>query len=132
MILDSINIDNIKDINNIKLGYDPYFYCVELYIRYELENDAYVLYSTYIGNVKGLVNYNEQGNNVNGEKFYIFNKEMNYNSLFDFFNCLIKQSQGRNIYETSILLQRYFDEQDVLFPNIRDYYFYLFDKIKKT
>ncbi|WP_143310259.1 hypothetical protein [Chitinophaga vietnamensis] len=131
--LDSISVDGIKDVKKINLLMEkPYFYDVDLWIKSLYEEESLMLYSASISNPKGVEQKFEKSKNVSfiGNKIFIFNSDMNYETLFNSFSKLVSASQGRNQYESSILLQRYFEEQDVLFETSKEYYYYLFDKIK--
>ncbi|MEB3041877.1 hypothetical protein [Capnocytophaga gingivalis] len=129
--LESINIDGLKNVSKLKLNNSiPYFYDVELWIKeYDTISEGYILYVASICNIKGLsLQYSKR--TLNLTKFYIFEEDMDYEKIFSFFNILVNNSKGRNIYETRILLQRYLEEQDLLFNSIEEYYCYLFDKIR--
>ena len=132
--LDSISIDGIKNIKKINLSIDrPYFYDVNLWIKFLFREASYMLYSVAMANSKGIEQKLEKSKDISfiGSKIFIFNSDMNYDALFNCFSKFVLDSKGRNQYETSILLQRYFEEQDILFNTSKEYYYYLFDKIKR-
>lgn len=134
MELDTISIDGIQDITKISLlNTELYHFDVELWVKCFDQEDCYTLYTVQVMSTKWVGEiYSKNDMQLNGCKYFIFKDNLNYEELFNLFSRMVQECIGRDFYESSILLQRYFEEQDICFSSPKEYYYYLFDKIKKN
>ncbi|MBD2767536.1 hypothetical protein IC235_06485 [Hymenobacter sp. BT664] len=113
----------------------PFYFYLEIYVKYSGVGDTDDLFSVVIANPAGLTEYYQNEHTQKevafGDKIIIFKYNYSYEILHQFIENLVDMCNGRNVYESSILLQRFFVKVDFLrsFPN-GDYYT-LFNTIKR-
>ncbi|MBD2767537.1 hypothetical protein IC235_06490 [Hymenobacter sp. BT664] len=115
----------------------PFYFNLEISVRYlDLGvEDAIGSFSVIIANPTGITEYyqNEIINReiVFGEKVIIFKENYSHESLHQFIENLVNTCNGRNSYESTILLLRFFESVDFSGGPPNGDYYLLFDKIKQ-
>ena len=136
MKLYHLNAPDLKgNLNKYKPENARYWFYLEIHVMFNDDEHSTEVFSVWVASPEGLQDCFSRSYLpdivIEDAKIIVIKNEYNYNSLEQRIRELIHKCNGRNDYESLILLQRYFDPIDKYSEDINGDYFEIFDKLKK-